>query len=129
MPAPARSRWTDERMEIFIGRLLRWGVVLSAVIVLAGGVFYLVRHGGERPDYARFRGEPSWTRQPAEFWRALGHASGQAWIELGLLLLIATPVARVALSVVLFLLEGDRLYVLLTLAVLAILVYSLWFSG
>ncbi len=54
---------------------------------------------------------------------------GQGLIQLGLLLLIATPIARVALSVVGFAIERDRMYVAFTLIVLAILLYSLLGSG
>jgi uncharacterized membrane protein len=129
MAATGHAGWDDERLQVLIGRLLRWGVLLSALVVLAGGVLFLARHGHEHPDYSAFRGEPEWTRHPAAFIRALAHGAGQAWIELGLLLLMATPVARVALSVFVFLREGDRLYVGLTLVVLAVLLYSLWFSG
>ncbi len=50
-------------------------------------------------------------------------------IQLGLLLLIATPIARVAFSVVGFAIERDRMYVVFTLIVLAILLYSLLGSG
>jgi uncharacterized membrane protein len=50
---------------------------------------------------------------------------GRGIIQLGLLLLIATPVARVAFSVVAFALERERLYVIVTLAVLAVLLFSL----
>ena len=37
--------WTDERVERMIGALLRWGVILAAAVVLAGGAMYLVRYG------------------------------------------------------------------------------------
>ena len=47
-----------------------------------------------------------------------------AFIALGLLLLIATPVLRVAASVVIFLLERDYAYVFITLIVLLILIVS-----
>jgi uncharacterized membrane protein len=50
---------------------------------------------------------------------------GRGIIQLGLLLLIATPIARVALSVVAFAIQRDRLYVVATLIVLAVLMYSL----
>jgi uncharacterized membrane protein len=49
----------------------------------------------------------------------------EAVIQLGLLILIATPVARVIFSLVGFVLERDRVYVAITLAVLAILAYSI----
>jgi hypothetical protein len=51
--------WTDRRMDMVIGNLLRSGVVLSALIVLFGAVIYLVRHGHSPTEYRVFRGEPS----------------------------------------------------------------------
>ncbi len=53
------------------------------------------------------------------------HGDGRAIIDIGLLLLIATPVMRVVFSMVAFALEKDRLYVALTLIVLVILLLSL----
>ena len=50
-------------------------------------------------------------------------------IQFGLLLLIAVPVARVAFSVVAFALQRDRTYVVVTLIVLAVLLYGLTRAG
>jgi uncharacterized membrane protein len=121
--------WTDERVERVIGTLLRWGVILAAAVVLAGGVMYLAHYGSTIPDYRVFRGEPSDLRNvsgivtDAVSW----HTSGL--IMFGLLLLIATPVARVAFSVVAFALQRDRTYVVVTLIVLAALLYGLTRAG
>ena len=117
--------WDDERLERIISALLRTGVILSALVVLAGAVCYLMRHGQEPPYYHAFRGTPAEYRSPAGAIRAAGPSNCQAVIQLGLLLLIATPVARVAFSLVAFGLEGDRTYVALTAIVLAVLLYSL----
>ena len=54
-----KSRWTDERVEQVMGNLLRAGVILAAIVVLAGGIFYLIRYGSTSPDYRVFRGEPA----------------------------------------------------------------------
>jgi uncharacterized membrane protein len=107
---------TDQRLEQIVGNLLRIGVVLAASVVLAGGAWYLAAHDGDREDYRRFHGGWAWT----------GAAMGPlAAIQIGLLILIATPVARVVFSLVAFAMERDRIYVGITLAVLAILAYSL----
>ncbi len=50
---------SEKRFEALIGMLLRTGVVLAATVVLAGGVFYLTKYGGLKPDYRIFRSEPS----------------------------------------------------------------------
>ncbi len=119
------EQWNDRRMEALIGNLLRAGVILSATLVAAGAILYLTRHGGERVDRGVFRGEPADLRSVGGILRYAFALSGRGIIQLGLLVLIATPVARVAFSVFAFLREGDRLYVGVTLVVLALLLYSL----
>ena len=125
---PLSASWHDEQVQQLIGKLLRWGVTISAVVVIAGASVYLARYGMTRPDYSQFRGEPATLHSPAGIIHGLFHGSSRDWIQLGLLLLIATPVARVAFSVVAFLVEGDLLYVGVTMVVLTVLVYSL-FAG
>jgi uncharacterized membrane protein len=118
-------RWSDERVEGIIGTLLRAGVIVAAAVVALGGALYLWRHGGEHPDYRAFHRAPPELRTFGPIVAAALAGSGRAIIQLGLVLLIATPVARVAFSVVAFALERDWLYVAITLTVLAILIFSL----
>ena len=102
---------------------------MPPAVVLFGAVVYLARHGHEVPNYTMFHGEPeNLTSMSAIVHGALG-MSGRAIIQLGLLLLIATPVARVLFSAIAFALERDYLYVFITLIVLAILLYSLFGSS
>ena len=117
--------WTDRRVEDIIGNLLRAGVLLSAFVVLSGGVVFLLRHGQSSTDYRTFRGEPSELRHIGGIVRGALEFSGRGLIQLGLLLLIATPVARVAFSIFGFAEERDWMYVGFTAIVLVILLYSL----
>ena len=117
--------WTDRRMDLVIGNLLRSGVVLSALIVLFGAVIYLVRHGRSPTDYQVFRGEPSDLRSVRGILRDALALQGRGIIQLGLLFLIATPVARVAFSIFGFAEEHDRMYVVIASIVLLVLAYSL----
>ena len=119
------TRWTDQRVEDIIGNLLRAGVIFAAVVVFTGGVVYLARHGRAPADYSSFRGEPSDLRHISGIAQDAFTLQGRGIIQLGLLLLIATPVARVAFSIFGFALEGDRMYASFTLIVLMILLYSL----
>jgi uncharacterized membrane protein len=114
------------RVERVLGNLLRAGVTAAAAVVLAGGALYLARHGTEPTDLKVFHGEPAELRSPAGIVRSALEPRGRGLIQLGLLLLIATPVARVAFSVFAFARERDLTYVVLTLVVLAMLLYSLF---
>jgi uncharacterized membrane protein len=117
--------WTDQRVESIVANLLRAGVLLAAAVVALGGIIFLLRHGGATPQYAKFVGEPFELRTISGIISGTVLFHGRNIIQLGLLLLIATPVARVAFSVVAFALERDRLYVVITLLVLAVLLFSL----
>jgi uncharacterized membrane protein len=121
--------WRDRRIEIILGNLLRAGVLLSAAIVLCGACVYLWYHGREHADYRVFRGEPSEFRSIPGVIESVMSTRGRGLIQLGLLFLIATPIARVCFSVAGFAMERDLLYVIFTLIVLVILLYSFLGSG
>ncbi|HEX9162432.1 MAG TPA: DUF1634 domain-containing protein [Thermoanaerobaculia bacterium] len=116
--------WIDKA----ITTLLRAGVLLSIAIIVAGMVITFVHH----PDY--FSSRPSLgnlTSPGAHFPNAIGevfsgvrHGRGQAIMMAGLLVLIATPVARVALSVVIFVIERDWLFTAITATVFVILMIA-----
>jgi uncharacterized membrane protein len=117
---------TDKRIDEIMGLLLRGGVFLAATIVFIGGVIYLSRHAIPATDYRVFTGEPaSFTTIHGIVASALSH-SGRGLIQFGLLILIATPIARVVFSVFAFIYERDWKYVAFTLIVLALLLYSLF---
>ena len=96
-------------------------MLAAAAVVLVGGIVYLVRHGFSLPDVGVFHGEPSDLCSVGGIIRGVFSGSGRGLIQLGLLLLIATPVARVVLLLVGFAMQRDRLYVLVSLAVLIFL--------
>lgn len=121
----ASSNWTDERLEIIIGQLLRIGVGISAAVVLAGGILYLAKYGSQPINYGNFHGEPRELRTISGIVRGVGAGHARAIMQFGLLLLIATPVARVALAAFGFLRERDHRYVVITLIVLGVLLYSI----
>lgn len=123
MPRPTREQ--DTRVQQAVGNLLRVGVILAALVVAAGGVLFLLRHGGSVPDYRVFRGEPVDLRAFSGIVRDAFTGSGRGIIQLGLLILVATPVARVAFTAVAFAFERDRTYVLVALLVLSLLLKSL----
>jgi uncharacterized membrane protein len=108
----------DRRAANVVGNLLRGGVIAAAAVVLAGGVPYLARYGA-------FRGEPEALKSvPGIVDAALSLSTGGV-IQLGLLMLIATPILRVIVAGIAFAVERDRLYVAVALIVLGCLLYSL----
>jgi len=116
---------TDKRAEEIIGILLRTGVTIAAIVVLGAAIPYLMQHGASKPDYHVFRGEPGELRHISGILHGARALQPAAIIQLGLLLLIATPVARVAFSVFAFAEERDWMYVVITLIVLGLLLFSL----
>jgi uncharacterized membrane protein len=117
------------RMERLIGVVLLVGVLASAAIVLFGGVLYMWRHGSTPVHYRIFRGEPSDLRSLAGIWKDFEEGSGRGAIQFGLMLLVGIQVIRVALTGVLFLLNRDKVFVVITFLVLAMLSYALFFAG
>ena len=125
MAGPPVDRWSDDAIEAIVARLLQAGVVLAAVLVLAGGVPYLARHGGAAPAGQLFTGEPAALREIGGILRGARDLSGRALIMSGVLVIIATPVLRVAASLVAFLHQRDWTYTAMTAFVLALLVASM----
>jgi len=120
-----QSGWTDTQVETIMGRLLQIGVVLAATVVLIGGIIFLIRHGDEKVDLSQFHSEPAQFRSPGGIIEATTSLSARGIIQLGLLLLVATPIARVVFSVYAFQRQKDRLYIVFTLIVLTVLIFSL----
>ncbi len=115
-------------MDQIMGALLRTGVLLAAGLVFIGGIIFLVRHPQPATNYRVFAGEPRELRTISGILREAAKLHGRGLIQLGLLLLIATPVARVLFSVFAFVYEKDWTYVTVTLIVLGLLFYSLFFG-
>lgn len=122
-PAPGAGVPQDARVrqaELLIAYVLRGGVLLSAAVILLGVLLYAA---GAAAPVGAIGSSPA----PSTFGAVLAgvaRGDGRAVIELGLLILLATPVLRVAVSVVTFALERDWRYVAITATVLAILVLS-----
>ena len=115
-------------VDVAISNLLRTGVVISMAVVVIGLVFTFIHH----PQYVRSTtalgrltdAGAVYPHRLRDVATQIRHGRGQAIVMLGLLMLIATPVARVAFSIVAFALERDRLYVTITAVVLALLIVS-----
>lgn len=125
LPPDARARWTDEEVDQLLGNLLRAGVIVATVVAVIGGVLMLAQRGLAPASGHVFSGEPPELRSVGGILRAAVALHPDAIVQLGLVLLIATPVARVAMSLVAFVLQRDRVYIVVTTIVLALLIFSL----
>lgn len=118
---------TDKRVETLIGQVLRAGMLISVAVTFLGMTVYLWHSGSGKPDYRVFNTARHSLFDVSELLPKVFHGNPIALIELGVLLLVATPVARVAFLVGAFAVERDRMYVAVSSLVLAILLYSLVF--
>lgn len=112
---------TDKDVAAIVGRLLRLGVITASTIATLGGIMFLIVHRSEVSDFTQFRGAPEYLRSLTGIGAGLLDFDPRAIIQAGVLILIATPILRVMLSVFAFALEKDYLYVVITLVVLAII--------
>ncbi len=117
------------RMERSIGAVLLVGVVASAFVVLFGGAVFVWRHGSVPVHYRIFRGEASDLRTLEGILGDLKAFSGRGIIQLGLMLLVAVQVIRIALAGLLFVLKRDWIFVAITIFVLGLLIFGLVFEG
>jgi uncharacterized membrane protein len=116
-------------METIMGRLPQTGVLTAAMVVLVGGARYLVAHSGGRANYRVFTAAPFEVRHPVVLLHGIARGDSSSIIELGILLLIATPICRVIFAVIAFAMERDRLYVAISLTVLAVLLFGMLRGG
>src|ERR1700712_2563642 len=104
------GEFKDKDMQVIIGWILRGGVIISMLIVFIGGVIFLYNHGYSTPNYHEFKQVPYFIHNMAGILNGVLNRKGQAIIQLGILLLIITPIMRVAFSVIGFVIEKDYLY-------------------
>jgi uncharacterized membrane protein len=121
----SRGKFKDTDMQLVIGWILRGGVTVSMVIVVIGGVLFIYRHGHSVPDFSTFKGTPGFISTPKGVFQNAFQLKGQAIIQLGIALLIATPILRVVFAAVGFILEKDYLYTLISVIVLLVIIISM----
>jgi uncharacterized membrane protein len=130
MPQPSQQHGpTDMQMDSAIANMLRFGISLAGTLMILGGWFYLQHPTMQPADYAHFHGTSIDLHNLGKVLTGKRLADSTSVLELGIVLLIATPVARVALCVVDFARQRDRLYVVISFGVLLVLLYSLFRGG
>ncbi len=133
MSTEKKSRLAQVDMNLVVSKVLRYGVLLSAALVVIGVMMLLV--GARTPNFPDSLahliqlnyGKP--TLSLSSLFLGMAQLKGDYVIQLGLIVLLATPVIRVAASVVLFAAEKDKLYVVVTLIVLTVLLISIFVVG
>lgn len=112
----------DKDLQLFVGNILRLGVIISMAIVVIGLTLYLIQNGKTANDYSVFAtGNLSFSH----FFRDLFHGKSEAIIGLGVICLIFTPILRVIFAIIGFWLEGDRRYTIISIIILAIIIISM----
>jgi uncharacterized membrane protein len=122
------KKFKDRDMELLLGQVLRAGTLISMSIVFFGGIIYLYKHGHTPANYTVFTGIPDFLQHFNSLFSSAFALQGQAIVQLGIILLIATPVMRVFFSAIGFVLERDYMYVGISLLVLFI-IFSSMLSG
>lgn len=114
-------------IQQLIGNTLRWGVILACLLATIGGVYYLMEHGLDPvPDYRHFdvasaAAQTNYTTLDG-LWQGILHGDAASCVQVGVIVLILTPIARVVLSLFDFIVEQDWLYVSITAIVLAVII-------
>lgn len=112
-------------MQLLLSHVLRAGTIVSISVVFIGGIFFIYRHGQSISDYRSFKGIPDFIQRPSGIFHGILALKGQAMIQLGIALLIATPILRIVFSAIGFVLEKDYLYLGISLLVLGIIFFSM----
>ena len=125
---PPSAGPSDHAVEQVIGRLLQIGVLLAAAVAVAGAILVLIQHGSAAPAFSDFRAAPWYLTSVGGIVRGAREMRSESIVQLGIVLLIATPILRVAFTLVAFVLQRDRVYIAITTLVLALLTYGLAFG-
>jgi uncharacterized membrane protein len=115
----------DRDMQLLLSHVLRAGTITSISVVIIGGIFFICRHGQSAADYHTFKGIPNFIQNASGIFHGIWALHGQAMIQFGIVLLIATPILRIVFSAIGFVLEKDYMYLGISLVVLSIIFFSM----
>ncbi|SFM89545.1 Uncharacterized membrane protein [Chitinophaga sp. YR627] len=116
------KKFDDIDLATVIAKALRTGVISAFACMLTGGIAYLIKHGNDQSRFTTF----TLTRiKISDIFSGLSFLDSRSIVYAGLILLIATPVMRILLSVFSFVLEKDYFYTAVTLLVLLIIFFSI----
>ncbi len=121
----SQDNWTDDHIDTRMGRLLQAGVVLAGLVMAVGAAVYLAHHWSAIPAYSKFKPLPPSERTIGVTLREALRGEGRGFIQVAVLLMIATPVTRVIFAAYGFFRQGDWLYTAISLIVLSLLIFGL----
>lgn len=118
----------DAQLQNSLARVMLTGVLVAAAVMGAGLIWFVATHEGMPPGDHLFSGEPKYFENPvsmlerAASLKAIGHR--RSLIMIGVVLLLINPLIRIAFAAVGFAAQGNRLYTVISLAVLGVLLLS-----
>jgi uncharacterized membrane protein len=110
-------------MQDMIGIVLLMGTLISAVIVILGGLFYLLQYGNENM-HTEFLQSDTYQLSIKQLWQMALSFSSKGIIMLGLLSLVMTQIVRVALLTWFYMILRDYWFILFSVFILIVLIYS-----
>lgn len=116
-----KKKFGDKDLQIFVGNILRYGVLTSLGIVFIGLIIYLIHARTEVIDFSSFTQNDF---NFSVFITGIRHGDSVSIIKLGVLLLILTPVMRVIFAIIGFYKEKDLLYTIVSVIVLFVIIIS-----
>lgn len=125
----SHEKFNDQDFQSIIGNLLRYGVWIALSVALIGGLIFLLGNHQEVVHYDTFtENNRNILVVLRDVFEGIKNGQGESIIFLGIILLFLTPVLRIILSLISFLLEKDYLYVWITLIVVIIIGLSISFG-
>lgn len=115
-----------QKMQLLIGQVLKIGVFLAFFIVLIGSILYLFQHGSEMISLQKFSTAPLELKSTGQIFSESFAFSPLGIIQLGLLVLVLLQIVRVALTLWLFIQLQEIIFILISLFILFVLIYSLF---
>lgn len=124
-----KNQLRDKDIQYIIGNLLRYGVWIALGVAALGGLIYLYRHEREIVHYGSFvERDINIFVLIRDMLQDVSKGKGESIILLGIILLFLTPILRIIFSLIAFLFEKDYLYVGITLVVIGIICFSVFFG-
>lgn len=116
---------SDRKIDLAISNILRSGVTVSSVITVIGAGIYLWYHSKQIPHYCTFRPQPETLTTLKGILNSALQGHGEGIMQAGVVLLLFTPIIRVAFSILAFAKQKDWIYVVVSSIVMAVLMFSL----